>query len=83
MGESVLTGPFPRVDGVLRCGDVPLSELAGRFGTPLYVYDVRHIAMRVRTFFEAFAGVEHLLAYSVKANGNLSILQHCDNGLDQ
>lgn len=75
MGESVLTGPFPRVDGVLRCGDVPLSELAGRFDTPLYVYDVRYIQARVRTFREAFAGVEHLLAYSVKANGNLSILR--------
>jgi len=75
LGESVLTEPFPRVDGVLHCGDVPLPELARRFGTPLYVYDVRHIEARVFSFREAFAGVEHLLAYSVKANGNLSILR--------
>jgi len=75
LGESVLRGPFPRVDGVLHCGDVPLPELARRFDTPLYVYDVRHIETRVRTFREAFAGVAHLLAYSVKANGNLSILR--------
>ena len=75
MGESVLTGPFPRVDGVLCCGDVPLTELARRYGTPLYVYDIRHMEGRVRSFRDAFAGIDHLLAYSVKANGNLAILR--------
>jgi diaminopimelate decarboxylase len=63
------------MDGVLCCGDVPLSELARRYGTPLYVYDIRHMEGRVRSFHEAFAGVDHLLAYSVKANGNLTILR--------
>lgn len=75
MGEGVLTAPFARVDGTLRCGDVSATELAERYGTPLYVYDLAHIRDRVRTFQAAFAGVEHLLAYSVKANGNLSILR--------
>jgi diaminopimelate decarboxylase len=75
LGESVLTGPFPRVEGTLRCGDVPLSELARRYGTPLYVYDIRHMERRVRGFQEAFAGIDHLLAYSVKANGNLGVLR--------
>jgi diaminopimelate decarboxylase len=67
--------PFPRRDGVLFCGDVPAEELAARFGTPLYVYDIRRIESRVRRFQEAFGGIDHLLAYSVKANGNLSILR--------
>ncbi len=75
MGESVLTEPFGRIDGELWCGDVPAAELAARFGTPLYVYDIRRIEDRVRAFRTAFAGVEHLLAYSVKSNGNLSILR--------
>ena len=75
MGEGLLTPPFVRTDGQLLCGSVPAAELAARFGTPLYVYDVAHISERVRIFSEAFAGVEHLLAYSVKANGNLSILR--------
>ncbi len=75
MGESVLTGPFPRVDGVLCCGNVPLPELARRYGTPLYVYDIRHMEGRVGSFQDAFGGVDHLLAYSVKANGNLTILR--------
>ena len=75
MGESVLTEAFARIDGVLHVGDVPAPDLAERFGTPLYVYDVRRIEERVRAFQDAFAGLEHLIAYSVKANGNLSVLR--------
>jgi len=74
LGESVLTRPFRRIDGELRCGDVPAARLAARFGTPLYVYDVRRIEQRYRAFASAFAGVEPLIAYSVKANGNLAVL---------
>lgn len=79
MGEGVLTersvaDPFRRVEGELRCGSRPLSELADRYGTPLYVYDVRAIEERYRAFTDAFRGVDHLVAYSVKANGNLAIL---------
>lgn len=75
MGEGVLSAPFERVDGRLLCGEVPADELAARFGTPLYVYDIRRIEERVRAFQTAFSGVDHLLAYSVKANGNLTILR--------
>lgn len=75
MGESVLTAPFRREAGRLLCGEVPAEELAERFGTPLYVYDGRHVRERARAFSEAFQPLDHLLAYSVKANGNLSILR--------
>jgi diaminopimelate decarboxylase len=57
------------------CGSVPAADLAARFGTPLYVYDLDHVAERVRAFARAFRGVDHLIAYSVKANGNLSVLR--------
>lgn len=75
MGQGLLTEPFSRKDGVLFCGEVPAEDLAERFGTPLYVYDIRRMEARVRRFQAAFAGVDHLLAYSVKANGNLSLLR--------
>lgn len=78
MGEGVLSGPFPRRDGVLLCGEVPAEELAARFGTPLYVYDIRRIEARVRRFQAAFGGIPHLLAYSVKANGNLTLLRRLE-----
>jgi len=74
VGPGVLSDPFPRVDGELRVGSFPLAELAERFGTPLYVYDLDHIEARYQAFGHAFRDVDHVVAYSVKANGNLAIL---------
>jgi diaminopimelate decarboxylase len=67
--------PFPTVEGSLRCGSLGVKELADRFGTPLYLYDFQHIRDRVETFRQAFEGLDLLLAYSVKANGNLGLLR--------
>ncbi len=75
MGSGVLTGPFPRLDGVLRCGAHAAEDIAERFGTPLYVYDLAWIRSQVGVFQDAFSEIDHLLAYSVKANGNLSLLR--------
>ncbi len=74
MGQGVLSPAFSRRDGELTCRGVSLEGLAERFGTPLYVYDAQGIAERIQAFHHAFRGVEFLLAYSVKANGNLAIL---------
>ena len=74
MGAGVLTGAFPRVDGELRAGAYRLSELAERFGTPLYVYDLEQVETRYRAFGHAFREIDHLVAYSVKANGSLALL---------
>ena len=74
MGQSVLTRPFPRIDGSVHCGSHPADTLASEFGTPLYVYDVAHVRERVAAFQDAFADIDYLIAYSVKANGNLSLL---------
>lgn len=60
---------------VLNCEQVPLSKLADRFGTPLYVYSEITIRDRVGAFTKAFRGVDHSICYSVKANSNLSILR--------
>jgi diaminopimelate decarboxylase len=51
-----------------------MSELAKRFGTPLYVYSATTIRKRIQTFQRAFRDTDHLVCYSVKANSNLSIL---------
>jgi diaminopimelate decarboxylase len=75
LGESLLTQPFPRVEGEIWCAEFRAADLADRFGTPLYVYDGRRIDERVEAFRRAFAAIDHLIAYSVKANGNISILR--------
>ena len=80
MGQGLLTParhPFPRVDGVLHCGDHALDALAEEHGTPLYVYDGDRALARLRTLQEAFAPTTAslLVAYSVKANPNLALLR--------
>jgi diaminopimelate decarboxylase len=60
---------------VLHCEDVPLTRLAERFGTPLYVYSATAILERLDAFETAFDNVPHTICYSVKANSNLSILR--------
>ncbi len=66
--------PFPRVDGSLTCGSIPVQDLAERFGTPLFVYSFDFIRNRYELLQETFAEAKVLLAYSVKANGNLALL---------
>src|SRR5208283_5185856 len=55
--------------------DVPMRELARRFGTPFYVYSARTLRRHFRVFDEAFAGTDHLICYAMKALSNLSILR--------
>ena len=66
---------FPRLDGELHVGERTVSELAAEYGTPLYVYDAEVIVSAYRQIEAAFGGVDLLMAYSVKANGNLEILR--------
>lgn len=60
---------------LLCCDGVPVSELAQRYGTPLYVYSASSIGSRLRAFDRAFRGIPHTICYSVKANSNLAILR--------
>ncbi len=66
---------FHRRDGVLHCEDVPLPDLVARWGTPMYVYSAAAIRDRFQELSDAFADYPHLIAYSVKANGNLEVLR--------
>jgi diaminopimelate decarboxylase len=66
---------FRGAGSVLHCDDVPLTKLAERFGTPLYVYSATTIRERLAAFENAFRDVPHTICYSVKANSNLSILR--------
>ncbi|HTP60556.1 MAG TPA: diaminopimelate decarboxylase [Burkholderiales bacterium] len=60
--------------GALCAEDVPLEEIAGRFGTPCYVYSRAMIEQAFGEFARALSGRAALVAYSVKANSNLSVL---------
>ena len=69
-------GLFRRsVDLVLHCEALPLTKLAERYATPLYVYSATAIRERLAAFENAFRQVPHTICYSVKANSNVSILR--------
>ncbi|MGB0068759.1 MAG: diaminopimelate decarboxylase [Isosphaeraceae bacterium] len=67
--------PFQYHDRQLYCEDVPVAELAARYGTPLYVYSQSAILETLNSLRSAFADVDPLVCYSVKANSNLGILK--------
>ena len=60
--------------GALCAEQVPLEEIARRFGTPCYVYSRAAIERHYGEFARALAGRAALVAYSVKANSNLAVI---------
>jgi diaminopimelate decarboxylase len=60
--------------GRLFAEDVDLCVLAEQAGTPLYVYSSAALEQNYRAVADAFPP-DTLIAYSVKANGNLAVLK--------
>ncbi|MFN9490186.1 MAG: diaminopimelate decarboxylase [Betaproteobacteria bacterium] len=65
---------FTYRDGSLHAENVPLADIAARFGTPCYVYSRAALTAAWRSFDAAFSGREHLVCYAVKANPSLGVL---------
>jgi len=55
--------------------NIPLTELAQRFGTPLYVYSRAAMLQALAGWQRALAGRDHLICYAMKANSSLAVLQ--------
>src|SRR6185312_7139973 len=62
-------------NGVLHAEDVDISRLAETVGTPFYCYSTATLERHYRVFAEAFAGVNTLVCYAMKANSNQSVLR--------
>jgi len=60
--------------GELCAEQVPLAAIAGRFGTPCYVYSRAMLEGAWREFDMAFAALPHLVCYAMKANPTLAVL---------
>lgn len=61
--------------GALHCEDVALSTIAEAVGTPVYVYSSATLRRHYDVIDRAFAGLDRLIAYSVKANSNLAVIR--------
>ena len=66
---------FPYRDGRLYCEEIPVTTLAEKYGTPLYIYSQNAITDTLTSLQTEFAEVDPLVCYSVKANSNLGILK--------
>ncbi len=58
-----------------RIENVPLVDIAARFGTPCYVYSQAALTAAFSAYRDALAHRPARICYAVKANSNLSILQ--------
>lgn len=66
---------FQYAGDALCCEGVPVADVADAVGTPVYIYSRAALERRFAEFERAFAGVDHLVCYSVKANSNLAVLR--------
>jgi len=65
-------------NGVLCAEDVPLPLIADAVGTPFYCYSTATLTRHYRVFAAALPK-SALIAFSVKANGNLAVLKTLGN----
>ena len=62
-------------DDRLWCEDVPVEVIAGKVGTPFYLYSHKTLLQHFRVFDEALKDVPHIICYAAKANSNLAIMR--------
>jgi diaminopimelate decarboxylase len=61
--------------GQLFAEQVPMADLARRFGTPLFVYSKASMLAALAAYQRGFAGRKARICYAMKANSSLGILQ--------
>jgi diaminopimelate decarboxylase len=70
-----MSNGFYYENGILTVDGVPLDAIAREHGTPTYVYSAETMRRNYRRVAGAFAGLDVLVAYSVKSNSNLGVLK--------
>jgi diaminopimelate decarboxylase len=65
---------FTHRDGILHAEDVSVPAIAAAVGTPFYCYSTATLTRHYRVFDEAFAGLDHMIAYALKANSNQAVV---------
>jgi len=75
---EILSDYFRYRDGVLHCGEMSLGMIAQAVDTPTYVYSLGQIKHNYQALERALEKVKARthIHYSIKANGNLSLLRY-------
>ena len=64
--------------GELFCEDVPIKNIAEKFGTPAYVYSKATLLRHLNVYQKSLESLNGIVCFSVKALSNLSILKLLD-----
>jgi diaminopimelate decarboxylase len=59
----------------LFCEEISVQEIAEEYGTPLYLYSKQQLIENFRAIDSAFADVDHITCYALKANSNIELLK--------
>ncbi|MCW4116552.1 diaminopimelate decarboxylase [Aurantimonas sp. MSK8Z-1] len=65
---------FQYRDGELFAEDVAVRRIAESVGTPFYCYSTATLTRHYRVFADAFADIDALVCYAMKANSNQAVL---------
>jgi len=65
---------FVSKNGELFCEQVAVAGIAREVGTPFYLYSKATLIRHFQAFDSAFAGIDHLTCFAVKACSNIAIL---------
>jgi len=66
---------FQYRDGILYCEELPLDDIAGQVGTPVYVYSKATFSQHYRDIAAAFAELDPIICYSIKSCGNIHLVR--------
>lgn len=69
----MLMDHFQYRNRTLYCEEVPISELAAKYGTPLFVYSQATLLHHLKQLQTAFAPASPTICYSIKTNGNIHL----------
>ncbi len=65
---------FAYRDGALYAEDVAVAGIAAEIGTPFYCYSSATLRRHFQLFIDAFADIDALIAYAMKANSNQAVI---------
>lgn len=71
--DTVMIPQFRYRRKELHCESLKISDIVRETETPVYIYSKQTLLDAYREFDSAFAAIDHLVCYSMKANMNLNI----------
>jgi diaminopimelate decarboxylase len=66
---------FTYKKGELYAEEVPVREIATKYGTPVYIYSASTLVRHFKAYDEAFDGKHHIICFALKANSNSAVIR--------